>query len=148
MEKTDFTKNNYEVVNFYNIDSVEFRGMWGGEEYVIAPKERKQFVKFLSEHFAKQLAIKILMRNGQEWGDESPTLKDTMGQILGSVEPVKAPTKEPMPIEPKETEDIPATEEFPDVPKEAESEKEFVCETCGKSFGRAAALGTHKRVHK
>lgn len=52
----------YDMKTFTNMDSEPFIGMWGGEEYLIAPNEARQFPVFLVDHFAKHLADKILNR--------------------------------------------------------------------------------------
>jgi hypothetical protein len=165
MDKTDFTKSNYEVVNFYNVGDTEFRGMWGGEEYVIAPKERKQMVKFMAEHFAGQLATKILMKDGKDWGNDSPARQELIAKILGIVVEIPIPTPviyastaevkiesqtEPefidIPVETPKEEIIqePPLQETQEIPKA----KVYTCGVCSKSFSHPLALAGHKRSHK
>jgi hypothetical protein len=156
MDKTEQTKENYEVVNFYNIDNSEFRGMWGGEEYIIAPKENKKMVRFLAEHFAGHLANKILMKEGRDWGNDSPDKKQMVARILGKEEPA-TPMAAPENFQPTVSTStaemiVEKTEEFPDVPKEEPKEvketKVYICDVCQKECKNALGLAAHKRSHK
>ena len=127
--------------------------MWGGEEYIIAPKENKKMVKFLADHFAWHLANKILMKEGRDWGNDSPDKAAMIAKILGKEEPIipvaapenfqLATTVPPIPLT------VEKEEEFPDIPKESVTiDTVYKCPTCGKEFKHPLALAGHKRSHK
>jgi hypothetical protein len=128
-------QDNYEVITFANIDDVDFEGIWGGKTYIVKAKEIKMFPKFLADHFAKQLAVKICIKKAKSWDNESPDLKDLIGEILA---PAKVEIGE-VKIEEKPQE----VEEFADIKEET-----FVCPTCSKEAGSKAGLMAHMRSHK
>lgn len=107
-------KDQLTIINFTNITDKDWVGMWGGIEYLIKAGETKPFVRFMSEHFAKHLANKILIDKGDDFNDESlrkPLIDKMMGRIEVKVEsPVAEAPKEPefagIPIE--ENKDEPA----------------------------------------
>lgn len=133
---------NYTVVNFTNIDSEDYVGMWAGKEEVIKSGETKPYPKFLADHLALHLAKKILLRNGDDFGDEG-LLKSLKDKILGNVE-VEMPA---VAFEAKQEE--PEFEALKE--KEAVAPKvmsDFKCEVCGKVFSRKIGLTGHLRTHK
>ena len=84
--------NELEVVNFTNIDSQDYEGMWGGEITVIKAGQTKQFPRFLAEHYCKHLVNKILIKGGQDWSNEiarEPLEKRILGVV--AVEPEDKP---------------------------------------------------------
>ena len=128
-----------DVINFTNLDTEDFEGMWGGETKVIKAGQTLPFPSFLAHHYAKHLATKILMRENKDWSNESPLLKETIEKILGqiAVSAVATPTEPEKPAEPT----------FAEAPKE-EAKVDFKCDKCdfiGKS--RISLLG-HSRKHK
>jgi hypothetical protein len=120
-----------DVVNFTNIDSQDYEGMWDGATTIIKAGETKQFPKFLAEHYCKHLINKILIRNGQDWSNiilREPLLKKILGEIAIPVESVeiKEETKPTPPIEQTEPGELAKTpgelakteEVFAEAPKE------------------------------
>ena len=84
--------NELEVVNFCNIDSQDYEGMWGGEITVIKAGQTKQFPRFLAEHYCKHLVNKMLIKGGQDWSNEiarEPLEKRILGVV--AVEPEDKP---------------------------------------------------------
>ena len=100
--------DNLSVVNFTNIDSEDFAGMWGGKETIIKKGETKPYPKFLAEHYAKHLGKKMLIREGKDFGNVK-LLEELRLKIIGNVtvnvsEPeIKAPELAPEFEELKET---------------------------------------------
>ena len=145
-----------EVVNFNNIDNEDFNGMWGGVQggtYFVPAKTVKKFPRFLADHFKKALAVKILMKENKDFGNDSPLLADKMAQIvtedpeLPSVVMPEEPKKKPEFEEVKylPTEPVKA----PELPVEPVIEaKGYVCSTCQKTFKNALGLAGHSRSHK
>ena len=108
--------DNYEVVTFINIDDEDFAGLFGGKQYPVKKNEVKQFPRFLADHFAKQLGVKILIKQKKDWGNESPELVSMIARILAR--PVATDVVAPMVV----AQEI-ATE-FPEIEEEIEEEKE------------------------
>lgn len=110
------------VKNFTNIDIEDFEGMYGGEKRLIKKGRTVPLPETLANHFASQLATKILIRKGKDYlGDpERPELiKQIVGEIVlsGEKPPAKKPEKEK---EEKETSETEGEEggEFADLPPE------------------------------
>jgi hypothetical protein len=74
------------VKNFTNIDDEDFEGMWGGEKYPVKAGETKQFPGFLVDHFAGQLAKKILLRQGADNFMDPLKTKPLIKQMKGEIE--------------------------------------------------------------
>ena len=94
LESTE--RNSLDVINFTNVDSSDFEGMWGGEVTVIKAGETRPFPRFLAYHYAKHLIDKILLRGGGDYGDEVQR-KPLEARILGTV---SIPTELPTPAAP------------------------------------------------
>ena len=82
LESTE--KNSLDVINFTNIDISDYEGMWGGEITIIKAGETKPFPRFLAYHYAKHLIDKILLKGGNDYGDELQR-KPLEERILGIV---------------------------------------------------------------
>jgi rubrerythrin len=137
--------DNYEVISFANIDDGDFVGMWGGKTYPVKAREIKMYPKFLADHFAKQLAVKMCIKTGKSWDNESPELAAFIGKILS---PLVEKTVSPVAV----VEEV-AEEEFPEIkevnePKEHIDNELYVCSECGKSAANKAGLMAHMRSHK
>jgi hypothetical protein len=133
-------QNQYDIVVFNNVDSEDFNGMWGGVEggtYFVPAKTTKQFPRFLADHFAKALAVRILAREGKDFANDSPFLKEKMGEILQASIKVN-PVTETITAEPKEE------VEFPEVAEEIAEASQTLCSYCGKVYKTEAALKAHK----
>jgi hypothetical protein len=130
-------ETNYEVVTFSNIDTDDFKGMWGGKEYLVKGKEVKMFPAFLANHFAKQLAVKVCIKTGKSWDNESPELAAIIGRVLSPIAQANPSVATPVAEVVKEP-------EFPEI----EQEEVFTCETCGKTAASKAGLSAHMRSHK
>jgi len=77
-------RNSLDVINFTNVDSSDFEGMWGGEVTIIRAGETRPFPRFLAYHYAKHLIDKMLLRGGGDYGDEV-LRKPLEERILGIV---------------------------------------------------------------
>ena len=75
----------YDTINFTNIDSEDFDGKWGGEEYLIKAGKTKEFPAFLAEHLTKHLVDKILLKRGSQDYSDPTARKPLEDQIKGSV---------------------------------------------------------------
>jgi hypothetical protein len=134
-----------EVINFTNIDGKDYEGMWGGIPYLIKARETKQFPRYLAEHFAKHLAIKLLLREAKDFGEDNLERIEYVKQILGQVVTEAEVAKEEVPEEP--TFEGVKDEEEVKVPTVVANQT-FKCEVCGKEFTRKIALAGHMRAHK
>lgn len=142
-----------EVINFANITDEKFTGIYGGKYYTFEPHSVTPLSKLLAEHFANQLAVKILMANGKDWGNDSPLKMEKVGEILGKVkveEEVK--TSE---VKPNLEVPMVVAKEVPEKEFEGLDEGEKVegsgveCSTCHKFFKTEAAMKAHDtRMHK
>ncbi len=93
----------YDTLNFTNIDSEDFVGKWGGDEYLVKAGKTKEFPAFLVDHLTKHLVDKILLKNGSQNYNDPTARKPLEDQIKGKVvvrEEVKEAKKEKE--EPKE----------------------------------------------
>ena len=99
--------NELDVINFTNIDSEDYVGMWGGKGETIKAGETRPFPRFLAEHFAKHLVTKIMLKSGGDWANDSADRKPMEAKILGgiSVTPTDVEIETPEVKEP-EFEDI------------------------------------------
>lgn len=141
------------VVNFTNIDQEDFTGMFGGISETFKVGQTLPLVKFKAQHFANQLADKILMRNQETFGNEDarkPYTDKILGQIVVEVpvatpEPPKEPEFTETPKEPTPTSTPEPTSE-PEVKTEEKAETPvFTCDKCGKTFAKKIALMGHLR---
>ena len=137
--------NQLDVINFTNIDSEDFEGMFGGNPTTIKAGETRQFPRFLAQHFTKHLIDKILLRDGKDHGSDLAR-NPLEAKILGIVVSVSS---EVVKTEPK-------TEEFPEVPQDEvhtdepvhTDETGFKGATCGKVLSSNIARAGHSRSHK
>lgn len=137
------------VINFTNIDSEDFEGMYGGKTTIFKAGATVAFPAFLATHFANHLADKILLKQQKDFGTQE-TRKPLLDKILGQViVPFSTPT-ENIQVEDLPVETATAEPEFPELPKEEEAKvaTAFICEVCGKEFKAKIALAGHKRSHK
>lgn len=136
---------NYDVVTFTNISDTSFTGMFGGKERTFEPHSVTQLPRFLADHFAKHLAVKVLIAKGKEWGNDSKDLQDTVGMILGTIAVAPVQQEQPQPVA-KEPEFADLKEEEAPEPKPGEG---VGCPTCGKVYKTEAAMKAHvTRSHK
>src|SRR3990167_4766651 len=137
----NFTANELEVINFTNTDTADFDGQWGGAAETFKPGETKPLPRFKAEHFANQLAQKILLREEKDFGDKGLT-QSLIDKMLGAL------SSSPLPISPTE---LPKEPEFAGAPKEEVSlpptstATGFTCDRCGKTFKVRVALAGHQR---
>ena len=131
---------NYEVVNFVNISSEPFVGIYGGKETTFAANKVTQLPRFLADHYGGQLATKLLKDTGKEYGKTAKERADILAKII-----VDNPTGQPV-MEVKAEETKPEEKEFVDLEEE---EKSCKCAVCGKVYKTDAALKAHQtREHK
>ena len=130
------------VKNFTNIDNVDFEGVYGGEKRVIKKGKTVPLPETLANHFANQLATKILIREEKDYLSD-PKRPVLLRQIIGEVvvpgertstNLQKPPEKEP---EKEEKQADAAKEkkkdgEFEDLPPQKPPEKEPGKETLGE----------------
>ena len=83
-------KNYVDVINFTNIDSEDFEGMWGGETTVIKAGETRPFPRFLAYHYCDHLVDKILHRQGVDAGDKNKR-EELEQKILGTMSIAETP---------------------------------------------------------
>lgn len=106
--------NYLDVVNFTNIDSSDYEGMWGGEVTIIKAGETRQFPRFLANHYAKHLIDKLLIKGGQDFSNEllrAPLADRILGNIARVLEEqAVTPTAEATPSAPAEFEEKPKEE--------------------------------------
>ena len=107
--------NYLDVVNFTNIDSQDYEGMWGGEKTIIKAGETKPFPRFLANHYAKHLIDKILLRGGGDFSNEL-LRKPLADQILGNI--ARPSEDEPTVETPKGAVSSTVTPEFEGAPEE------------------------------
>ena len=98
-DKLEKPTEDLSVRNFTNIDSEDFEGMWGGVAYPVKAGKTTQFPGFMVDHFAGQLAKKILLRQGGNFMDDVKTPR-LIAEIKGEVEvepeeEVEAPKEAP-----------------------------------------------------
>jgi len=77
-------KDKLDVINFTNVDSRDYEGMFGGEVTIIKSGETKPFPRFLAYHYAKHLINKMLLAGSGDYGDELQR-KALEDRILGNV---------------------------------------------------------------
>ena len=139
--------DNLIVINFTNINDQDFTGKWAGQDYLIKAGETKPYPTFLANHFAKQLAQKIFIRDGKDFSDEI-LLKPLVDKMIGNT---SAPVAEPVaPIIPAEPEfvEAPKEEAIPAPVVEPTGENPFKCEVCGRVCKNKVGLIAHSRSHK
>ena len=96
----------YDTINFTNIDSEDFVGKWGGEEYLIKAGKTKEFPAFLADHLTKHLVNKILLKKGSQDYSDPTARKPLEDQIKGSVVVKKEEVKQVKEVkEPKKKEE-------------------------------------------
>ena len=116
-------ENEYDVINFTNIDSGVFVGKWGGKEESFEAGETRPLPRFKAVHYAKQLSKEIMRREtGEPFSDEKQ-VEEHSAKIFGEVVTAPAPTEpEPTSAEPEFEEA--KTLEVPKEEKAAEPEEE------------------------
>lgn len=138
----------YNVINFTNIYKDDFEGIHHQIKYPVKSGETKPFPKFLADHLANQLAIKILLETEKDWGNAQAKLeltKQILGEIAVKVSVPIIETAKPNPITEQKSD-----EPFPEAPKdEVKTEEGFKCDVCGKVIKTEQALKMHRgRFHK
>lgn len=102
------------IATFTNTDDDDFEGMWGGKAKEIKSGETIMVPRFLAEHYAKQLADKILLRK-DNLGDELGR-KKIYGECLSEPKTVVAPKEEVAEAKVEEFSELEETpEEVPEV---------------------------------
>ena len=122
------------VKNFTNIDDKDFVGMYGGETATVKAGKTVAFTEIIANHFAGQLAAKILIGRGKPWTDKGERAKlvnkilDMSGTDVGedghvdtikAMEAIDTPKKESKKGSKGKSAD---TDEDPEAPEEKEFE--------------------------
>jgi hypothetical protein len=136
---------NYDVVTFTNISDTLFAGIYGGKETVFTPHSVTQLPRFLANHYAGQLAVKILMGQQKDWGNDSSERTRVIGEILGT----KAATVVSDKVNEKVEAVVKEFEDLEEVKETDEVKAGVLCPDCGKLFKTEPAMKAHvTRTHK
>jgi len=80
------------ILNFTNIDSEDFTGMYTGEKILIKRGETKPFTEVIAKHLAGELATKILIREEKNYLTDRKReilIKEMLGEIVVPVIPAE-----------------------------------------------------------
>ena len=108
----DYKPEQHEIKDLTNIDNQDFVGVYGSKEHsAVKAGDTASFPSFLVDHFAKQLAKKILIKKGEDFSDVG-RLEELIKQIKGDIaveeKPEESPKKDGVEEETEKVEEKPA----------------------------------------